>query len=84
MGRDLHRMLGGILATFPTATSCLLPLLRDGFPHRRRPVEDQRRYVGHLLRVVSAVPQLFEQVAAVSPLALLSSPRSSAFLCYAP
>jgi hypothetical protein len=61
-GRDLHRLLASILSTFPTATSCLLPLLRDSFPHRRRPAEDQRRYVGHLLRVVTAVPQLFEQV----------------------
>ena len=40
---DLHKMLCSILSTFPTGTGCLVQLLRDGFPHRRRPVEDQRR-----------------------------------------
>ena len=62
MGREVIRILTKIIDTYPTATSCLLPILRENFPHRRKGLADQHNYSSHLLDVARKVPQLLEQI----------------------
>jgi hypothetical protein len=64
IARDVHRVIQRVLETFPTGTMSFLEQLVQEYPHRVKPVAEQRAYLSNILHVTSYQPQLLPDILA--------------------
>mmetsp|Transcript_8293 Transcript_8293/g.19110 ORF Transcript_8293/g.19110 Transcript_8293/m.19110 type:complete len:570 (-) Transcript_8293:280-1989(-) len=58
----IHDTIQGLLQQFPTASTVLLPLLGETFPHKRMSARVHQGYLFNALRVLDYCPSLMEQL----------------------
>ena len=58
----IHMTIRNILALVPSASTSLIPLLSENFPHKRESVALHERYVHHLVQIIQYAPLTREPI----------------------